>query len=373
MPSAAQVTVAILALARQQNGGTLPYSLSMIEALRLLAPDRYRCVVYTPEDNHEYDAAGLPIVRLPRSVRMLARALRGELFGDSTIVVAPIYSLWLLAARQPFVFTLHDLQERYLPDNFSLPVRVWRRVINTLLTRSAEAIVCESAYVRDDIVKFFGVDARKIAVIPAPPLALSPVEPRGDGGPIVSADLPKRYVFYPAQFWPHKNHIRLVEAFALVASQFPDCVLVLTGEKRDQYAAVFKRVAELGLRSRVQHVGHVGRARLTELYRNATVVAIPTLFESISLPVYEAFANGAPVCASNILALPQQVGDAGLLFDPQSAEDIARQIGALLTDGALRARLIERGRQRVTAVTQEQYSRRLGQVIDGALQRSLRG
>jgi glycosyltransferase involved in cell wall biosynthesis len=367
MSSSPQISIGILATARQSNGGTLPYSLSMIEALRLRSQDRYRCVVYTTIDNHEYDEVGLPVVRLPGRLRLLWQAACGDLFSESTIVVAPIHSLLLLIARRPFIFTLHDLQERYFPQNFSVSVRMWRRLINSLLTRRADAIVCESTYVKNDIVKFLGTIAGKVSVLPAPPILASPEPPDEPRSAIVIA---KPYVFYPAQFWPHKNHIRLVEAFARVAELYPDCVLVLTGEKRHQHAAVLQRINELGLGSRVRHVGHVGRADLFDLYRNATVVAIPTLFESISIPVYEAFASGVPVCASNILALPEQIGDAGLLFDPRSVEDIARQIGRLLGDPALRARLTERGRARMTSVSQEQYSRELGEVIESVSERT---
>ena len=83
--------------------------------------------------------------------------------------------------------------------------------------------------------------------------------------------------------------------------------------------------------------------------RSATVAAIPTLFESISIPVYEAFSVGTAVCASNVVALPEQIGDAGLLFDPESADEIAAAISRLLGDPALRRTLVERGFQRMTA------------------------
>ena len=220
---------------------------------------------------------------------------------------------------------------------------------------------------RGDIVSHFGVSASKIAVVPAPPVSMLR-DSRLDDEALVAVRrkfaLPERYVFYPAQFWPHKNHRRLVEAFALLTPRFPDCTLVLTGKPRDEYERVFARVRELGLEARVRHIGYVEQAELAALYRCATVAAIPTLFESISIPVYEAFSVGTPVCVSNIVALPEQVGDAGLLFDPLSVEDIASTVGRLLDDSALRQQLIERGARRIASITHDSYAHSLAEVID---------
>ncbi|MEQ1807488.1 MAG: glycosyltransferase family 1 protein, partial [Burkholderiaceae bacterium] len=205
------------------------------------------------------------------------------------------------------------------------------------------------------------------AVIPAPPIASLRDSRLDDAGLDAVRDkfkLPPRYVFYPAQFWPHKNHLRLVEAFAKVAEAHPGCALVLTGKERNKFDEVFERVRELGLSSRVLHIGYVETSELAALYRCATVVAIPTLFESISIPVYEAFSVGTAVCASNVVALPEQIDDAGLLFDPLSVDDIADKIGALLADPALRGRLIERGLRRITSINHDGYALQLAELID---------
>jgi glycosyltransferase involved in cell wall biosynthesis len=360
--------VGILAMARQRNGGTLPYTLSLIEALKRLPPERYRFTLYTAVDNHEYDDAGLPLVGLPGPAGFVAALLTGgDAFEAVDAVLAPIYSTRLLATSRPFAFTLHDLQEKHYPEYFSATTRAWRHVTNRLLTARARRIVCESSFVRDDIVAHFGVPPERIAVVPAPP-ASTLRDVSLDDAALEAVrrkfSLPARCVFYPAQFWPHKNHRRLVEAFALVASQFPDCALVFTGKPRDEYERVFAQVRALGLSDRVRHAGHVEQAELAALYRCATLVAVPTLFESISIPVYEAFMLGTPVCASNVVALPEQIGDAGLLFDPLSVNDIAAALRRLLTDEALRRELVARGRQRFAAVTHDGYARRLADVID---------
>ena len=359
---------AVLALARQRNGGTLLYTRSMIEALKRLPARDYRLTLYTTADNFEYDDLGLPIVRLPGGLSIAARRLRGrDPFESEDCVIAPIYSTILLATGRPFAFTLHDLQEKHYPQYFSLAARIWRHITNRLLTARAGRILCESNFVRADIVAHFGVPESRIEVVPAPPItSLRDSVSTAEQLAAVRRkfDLPEQYVFYPAQFWAHKNHLRLVEAFARVVRRFPNCALVLTGKQRDQFDRVFARVRELGLAGRVRHIGYVEQAELASLYRCATLVAIPTLFESISIPIYEAFSVGTALCASNVVALPEQVGDAGLLFDPLSPEDIASAIESLLADPPLRQRLIDRGFDRIAAVTHAGYAARLAGIID---------
>ena len=118
------------------------------------------------------------------------------------------------------------------------------------------------------------------------------------------------------------------------------------------------------------HIGYVETSELAALYRCATVAAIPTLFESISIPVYEAFSIGTAVCATNVVALPEQIGDAGLLFNPLSVEDIADKLGTLLACPALRAELAERGLRRIESVNHDGYAQRLAELVDSMGARS---
>jgi glycosyltransferase involved in cell wall biosynthesis len=139
---------------------------------------------------------------------------------------------------------------------------------------------------------------------------------------------------------------------------------LLTGQQKYEFPKVMARVNELGLQDRVRHLGYVETGTLASLYRQSTLVVIPTLFESISIPVYEAFRLGAPVCASNVVALPEQIGDAGMLFDPLSITDMAEKISSLLGDQELRRELARRGKERISGLTSESYSAQLDRVLD---------
>lgn len=365
--------IGIVAVSREELGGTFQYTLSMIDALKRIAKNQY--TIFTSKDNHAYDDIGLPVRRLPsvaRAITGIACATllpgrRGGVFSDVEKVIAPIYTTRLLASRPPFVFTLHDMQERYYPHYFTPAQRLWRRVVNRTLSRAAAAILCESGHVKEDIHRFLGVDYAKIVVVPAPPV--STFQPEYIASTefqrtLDRIELPRNFIFYPAQFFPHKNHLRLIDAFSRVMRRHADCHLVLTGGRIYEYARVMARVEELGLGGRVIHAGYVDSDALAAMYLRATLVVIPTLFESISIPIYEAFRLGTPVCASNVVALPEQIGDAGLLFDPLSVEDIAEKICLLLEDGELRDTLARRGKARVAALTHDQYAYELEQVLD---------
>jgi len=365
--------VGIVALSQPALGGTYQYTLATIDALRRVKKNKY--TIFTTATNHSYDDLGLPIVRLPSVGRTIFEILRtrllpgtgGGLFSEAEKLIAPIYSTRLLASRRPFLFTLHDLQEKYYPRNFSFAQRIWRDFVNKSLSRAADGIICESSHVKSDIQRFLAVDPSKITVIPAPPgpsLFSEHVDSAEFKQGVSKAMLPAQYLFYPAQFFPHKNHMRLVEALSLVLRTYPQCHLLLTGQKKYEFRRVMARVAELGIEDRVTHLGYVDTDMLAIVYLRATLVVVPTLFESISIPVYEAFRLGVPVSASNVVALPEQIGDAGVLFDPFSVADMAEKISAILGSAELRTELIRRGKDRIGALTLDRYASELELIID---------
>lgn len=362
------ITIGILATARRSNGGTLLYTLSMLDALSRLPEKDFRVVIFCDSGNREYDNYNFLRIDVPGPVGVGARRLLGKnVFRIADILLAPVYSTSLLVCGTPFAFTLHDLQERHYPGNFGLATRLWRRIVNRLLVSRARRVICESQFVKSDIVRFVGADANKIDVIPAPPTVM--VSGKAGDSAFVEAvlrkfSIPAGFVFYPAQFWPHKNHLRLIEAFARLVERYPGYALVLTGRFNRYAERVFKRVRELGLEENVRHIGYVEQDELAALYRGSAVVVIPTLFESISIPAYEAFALGSAVCVSNVVALPEQVGDAGLLFDPESPEDISDKLCDLLANPELRADLVRKGRERIASINHVRYSTQLKELVE---------
>ena len=367
------IKLGVLALAGPDNGGTYQYTLSMLQALRHTSG--FQITLYGDPKNPDFTELGYPISgfsesRLQQLTALTADRMHVRLpdpFVSQDILLAPIYALALLHTSRPFAYTLHDLQENYYPENFSRWQRTWRYQVHSRLLGRARRVICESSYVKTDIIRYFGVSEERVAVIAAPPLRQILRDETNERlqAMRVRLHLPEKFLFYPAQFWTHKNHLRLIEAFREVASEVPDLKLVLTGKERDQYETVMSAVEAFGLSDRVCHLGYVDQEDLQAIYQLATALVMPSLFESVSIPIYEAFQVGTPVAASGILAIPEQVGDAGLLFDPKSVASIKDVILRIVEDPEAARLLGERGRDRVLAMTPERYGIQLQELLLG--------
>jgi glycosyltransferase involved in cell wall biosynthesis len=361
----------VLTLARPDNGGTYQYTLSMLQGLQHTTG--LNITLYGDPENPDLAELGYPIVHFaePHVRQMMALTFDRlhiglpDPFAGQDALLAPIYSLALLHTSVPFAYTLHDLQENYYPENFAWWQRTWRYQIHSRLLKRARRVVCESSHVKADIVRIFDMAQERIIVMAAPPqsqfLAAQSDEQLREVR--TRLQLPEKFLFYPAQFWIHKNHVRLLEAFREVANEISDLGLVLTGKKRDEYQSVMYTIDRLGLGGRVRHLGYVEQDDLQATYRLATALVMPSLFESVSIPIYEAFQAGTPVAASGILAIPEQVGDAALLFDPTSVTSIRDAILKIVRDPRAANRLSVRGRERMRAMTPERYGAQLQDLL----------
>jgi glycosyltransferase involved in cell wall biosynthesis len=367
------IKLGVLALAGTDNGGTYQYTLSMLQALRHTSG--FQITLYGNPQNPDFTELGYPICSFSESRLQQVTALAADRmpiklpdpFASQDILLAPIYALALLHTSRPFAYALHDLQEYHYPENFSWWQRAARYQIHARLLRRARCVICESAYVKTDIIRYFDMPEERIAVIVAPPLQQFTAVETGDQLQAIRIRLrlPEKFLFYPAQFWTHKNHVRLLEAFREVATAVPDLKLVLTGKKRDEYETVMSAINTLGLSERVCHLGYVEQDDLQAIYRLATALVMPSLFESVSIPIYEAFQVGTPVAASGILAIPEQVGDAGLLFDPKSVASIRNAMLALVRDPEAARLLGKKGKDKMLAMTPERYGAQLQNLLLG--------
>jgi alpha-1,3-rhamnosyl/mannosyltransferase len=182
--------------------------------------------------------------------------------------------------------------------------------------------------------------------------------------------LPERFVLYLGSNKPHKNLVRLVEAwFQVSRSKFQvattsdvkrgtwNLKLVLAGHWDPRYPQAQQRAAELRLEDSVRFLGDVSEADLPALYNLATIFAFPSLYEGFGLPPLEAMACGTPVACANTSSLPEVVGDAALLFDPLDVEGMAATIAQTLSDASLRAALRARGLARARLFSWERTAK----------------
>lgn len=250
----------------------------------------------------------------------------------------------------PTLFNPHDLQHRHLPELFTPEERQRRDSLLRAGCTESDAVVVASEWVRQDVVRQYAVEPNKVHVVAwgAPTAAYDQPTASQIDAVLDRFQLTRGFVLYPAQTWPHKNHARLIDALALLRERDAlNIPLVCTGARTEYARVLEQQVERLGLSAAVSFLGRVGEGELKALYRAARMVVVPTLFEAVSFPIYEAFAEGVAVACSHVTALPDQVGNAAILFDPYSIEDIAAAIRRVFVDTALRRLLIERGTARM--------------------------
>lgn len=257
----------------------------------------------------------------------------------------------------PSLYQPHDLQHVHHPEYFS-PLQVrYRDAAYRAFCDQARIVSVMTDWGRDDLASAFGLPRNKVAVVPWAPVvgAHDPAEtrPARGGGP----DVPERFLLYPAQTWKHKNHIRLIEAIALLRDDGLLVNLVCTGHLTEEFKTIKKRVDDLRLSDLVRFLGYVDDEDLAELFQRATAMAFPSQFEGWGLPVVEAFAVGLPVAASSATVLPEVAGGAALLFDPLDTRDIAKAIGRIWNDEQLRSSLRDRGLVRASDFSWDRTAR----------------
>lgn len=252
----------------------------------------------------------------------------------------------------PSIYHPHDLQHLHLPDLFDKSSRWVRERQYRAFCKQARIVAVASEWIKADIERAYDIPSDRIRVLPLAPASLEAPPTSSESSPLLErANLPERFVLYPAQTWPHKNHAGLLRASALLRKAGVEVDLVFTGRLTPYHDELLALQRELDLDGHVTWLGFVGLPELRALYEKCVAVVVPTLFEAGSFPVLEAFAIGAAVACSNVTSLPQQVGDAGLLFDPHDPAAMAEAVRALWLDEDLRGRLVARGHERVSGLT----------------------
>jgi glycosyltransferase involved in cell wall biosynthesis len=273
--------------------------------------------------------------------------------------------MWLaggmhLTFEIPYVTTLWDVQHLTHPW-FPEVSKDWRWDHRELVLRRhlrrATAVVVGTHVGRDEITKYYGVPEEHIVILPHPTPAFALRAAAGNARlPATPAGMPQNYMLYPAQFWPHKNHVNLLRALQILVKADPEApTLVLTGSDKGNRAFVERCAADLGISHKLRILGFVSTDDLIALYSHARALVYPSFSGPENLPPLEAFALGCPAIVSNYRGAEEQLGDAAVLFDPANPAAIAKAIADVVKDDALRAQLIERGKARAARWTAREF------------------
>jgi glycosyltransferase involved in cell wall biosynthesis len=260
----------------------------------------------------------------------------------------------------PNIYHPWDLQHLHLPHYFSRYEYRTRERRYRMFCRYARMVAVATQWIKNDIMSKYDLGDDLVRVVPlAPPVQIYPVPSHND---VAEARqrfvLPSNFIYYSAQTWPHKNHLALFDALAILRDRYSLVVpLVCSGWLNEFFPVIKRRMQELGLASQVRFLGFVSPLEVQCLYRLCRAVVFPSKFEGWGLPVTEAFFAGVPVACSNVTSLPEVAGDAALLFNPDDPAEIAAAIRRLWTDDDLCRNLVERGRRRVSGLSWEKTAR----------------
>jgi len=378
--------------ANPYGGGTFQYNQAVLEAAGHLPRERFEVViVYTHPIWLDYlKSYSLNSIKVPR--RLIGRSI-GRLWWLSGLPVSwwrkisryihpiaktlvaqncnlwifPSQDSWSYQVKVPALAAIHDLMHRYerhFPEVSANGEFERREKHYFNMCRWVKGVLVDSEVGRQQVHESYGMPVDRIFVLPFIP-------PRYIYENNISSNelerkyhLPRKFIFYPAQFWKHKNHNRLVKAIAAVKEEIPDIQLVLVGSPKNGYQRTRQLVEQLGLQNNVHFIGYVPDKYMPAFYCRARAMVMPTFFGPTNIPQLEAFATGCPTATSRIYGIPEQVGDAALLFNPYSVEEIAHCINRLWKDDALCAGLVKKGKERAAKWGQRQFNRRLLNIID---------
>jgi glycosyltransferase involved in cell wall biosynthesis len=248
---------------------------------------------------------------------------------------------------------------QYLPGRLA---HTYARVAFWLAANRSARILTVSEASKRDILRFFSIPSDKVDVIynaiddrfslPPDDAQMTRVRDR--------YQLHDRFLLYAGNVKPHKNVERLIDAFARLRQDgFGDIKLLITGSEVSRYATLRHAVHRYNLHKHVRFLGFLTTDTLATLYHLADAFVFPSLYEGFGLPPLEAMASGTPVLTSNVSSLPEVVDDAALLVDPYDPESIANGMRQILSDDAMRARLVSRGRTRAACFSWEESVKRV--------------
>ena len=373
-------------------GGTFQYNQIILEAVTSFSKVEFDIVIgYTREiwieylKHYEAPTKYIPLGAMSKYIPLLVRRsfipmswwrlISRHFFQPAKRLLDEKCDLWIFPSQDawtylmpvPSVGVIHDLMHRYekrFPEVGEYKEFSWREWHYKRLCSWATAILVDSELGKSHVIDSYHIDPIRVHPLPyIPPKYILDESIVNDSNS--NLQLPKKFLFYPAQFWEHKNHKILVNAIAKLKQVLPDIKLVLVGTKKNGYNSALRLIRELGLSEDIFILGYVSEDNILDLYRNARALVMPTFFGPTNMPPMEAMKLGCPVAVSKVYAMPEQLGDAALFFDPKSEEEIVDTIFRLWTDDSLCEELTKKGLKRSAGWTQNNFSQLLEKIIIG--------
>ncbi|MBN1311091.1 MAG: glycosyltransferase family 4 protein [Anaerolineae bacterium] len=362
-------------LAYYRQGGITQYTYHLISELaRLDAENRY-LILHSRKDGRDLTAA-LNQHRVPcwtpAHHRFERLALGIELAPLGLDLLHSPDFIPPLGGGYRKVITIHDLAFLLYPDILTADSRRYYNQQIQAAARSADHIIAVSEATRRDVLEMLNVPTEKVTVIPEAAGARYEPAPAVEILRVKTAyNLPEKYILFLGTYEPRKNLGGLLRAYDYLRAELRDAPdLVIAGARGWLYEKAFRLVEELGLGSHVIWLDNLVDVDMPGLYSGAQILCLPSFYEGFGLPVLEAMACGTPVVSSDRGSLPEVVGEAGLMVNPDDPANIAAGLHRVLTDADLAKQLRRRGLEQARLFTWQETARQTLAVYNDLLNRS---
>ena len=390
--------IVIYLTASPSDGGKYQYSQSIINALENLDEKVFTLFAVYPENHWGNLLSARFNKRVLKRNNLFLSILKKSLFyffpnigrniwreigkfvdSNHKTLIRINPDLVIYPGRDPFIHEvklsgivpIFDLMHRYenFPELRQNGIYQERELYYKRLCKYSKAILVDSTIGKEHVIESYLVDPDKIHVLPfiPPPYIYDKISKIEIESIKSKYKLPEEFIFYPAQFWLHKNHLGLLESLFILKEQgiLVNCVFV--GSNYNAQSLIKDKIENYGLGDQITILNYVTNKDILALYKLAVALVMPTFFGPTNIPQLEAFVLGCPVLTSNIYGIPEQVGNAALLFDPLDPNDMALKIKQIFQNPELRIALIEMGKERSKEFTNEKFSERFIEIVKKTL------
>ncbi|MGE4398258.1 MAG: glycosyltransferase family 4 protein [Campylobacterales bacterium] len=369
-------------------GGGFQQQLTSIAEIQKLKRHNFVAFTFAPENTRELEKLGLNVVTVksgrfdriknfvfrnqiffPFQYRFKLKNKFEKLLDDNDIDLVYFLSpseLSLNLISHSYIITVWDLCHR---DHFEFPevghyrVFEWREILYSKSLPKAVAVLVDSDLGKDNVVRRYGVDEERVYVAPFSPSSnvLSPhvVDIKQKYG------INGEYIYYPAQFWSHKNHVYILDALKILNDNNVQIYAIFSGSDKGNLKFVLDYAESLGIKHLVKYIGFAPNDEIYSLYKFALSLVMPTYFGPTNIPPLEAFQVGCPVIYSDLKGLREQVGNAALLCDLKNPHSLANHIDLLRQNDEERQKLINKGVEKLNSISKTSLCEELTNIIDG--------
>ena len=396
--SGAKVNIAVIFDQKLQGGGGFQQSLSTSIILNKYKNERYNFIFLTTVKKNKEILGNLGIhtryINLSVFDKFVSYFRRNELIYKSIrtfnifkygkldrylldLNVDLIYflspsGLALQIAAHKYIFTVWDLCHRdfmEFPEVYNFREFELREKLYNASLAKAIAVIVDSELTKENIIRRYGIDKHRVVSLPFLPsntVKISEEEYEKNYIDIKHKyNIPGEYIFYPAQFWPHKNHRYILDALRILKQKHGKIInAVFCGSDKGNLNFILEKAKEYGIGSQIFYIGYADTTEIPYLYGQSIALVMPTYFGPTNIPPLEAFALGCPICYSDLPGFRNQVKDAAFLMDIKNPESLVNVLLSVDKDRSLVNEKIKNGNQLLEKWSENDYWNGLKNIFD---------